>query len=314
MRIGIITNLNSRRNRRGPREIERLRGMLGTGDRLEATAQVSDLPAVLASMRDDGIEVLGLHGGDGTNYHTLSAALQLWGDHPFPRVAFLRGGTMNTVSNSFGGWGTPVEVLRAVLSDRAAGVATPIVERRPLMARVGNETHYAFIFGCGVVSNFLEAYYTYADPSPTVAALVLSRGVAASLTGAPFAAQLARPIVCHVQRDGAPWVDGSFLTILASTQAEVGLGFTPFPRCAESLDHFQVLTFDPPLTRVARLLPSIRLGRDLVDEGVRSELAREITIHSDTPVQFMLDGDFCTAPDGLQLGLGPLLRILVPRR
>jgi len=57
------------------------------------------------------IDVLGISGGDGTNHVTITGFLDVYGSEqggggttptPLPQIAFLRGGTMNTVANSVG--------------------------------------------------------------------------------------------------------------------------------------------------------------------------------------------------------------------
>ena len=49
-----------------------------------------------------GIELVASAGGDGTNHQTISGLVHTYGDAKLPYFAMLRGGTMNTVANSFG--------------------------------------------------------------------------------------------------------------------------------------------------------------------------------------------------------------------
>src|SRR6185295_9117190 len=61
-----------------------------------------DLARIAEDFRKLGIEVLGIAGGDGTNYVTITGFLGVYEDEPLPPLAFLRGGTFNTVANSVG--------------------------------------------------------------------------------------------------------------------------------------------------------------------------------------------------------------------
>ena len=66
-----------------------------------------NLGEVLAGLRpvvpDGGlVYVLGIAGGDGTNHVTITGFLEVWEDEPLPPLAFLRGGTFNTVANAVG--------------------------------------------------------------------------------------------------------------------------------------------------------------------------------------------------------------------
>jgi diacylglycerol kinase (ATP) len=107
MGIGVISNPNSRRNRRYPEQMNRLAYLLGEDDQGVTTRSAEDVVDVAKRFRDAEIDILALNGGDGTNHVTLTTFIEVYGDQPLPMVALLRGGTMNTVSNPSGSAATP---------------------------------------------------------------------------------------------------------------------------------------------------------------------------------------------------------------
>src|SRR6516165_1310510 len=100
--IGLITNPRSRVNQRDPGRALRLSYLVGRHGNAEATRSLDDLYRVCEEFKKERIDVLGISGGDGTLHHTLTAMIKTYADQPLPRIAILRGGTMNTVANSLG--------------------------------------------------------------------------------------------------------------------------------------------------------------------------------------------------------------------
>ena len=101
------------------------------------TASLDDLPAAAESLFADGIELLGINGGDGTVHLTLTALLRAAAGRPLPALALLPGGT--TSMSARGVNGGPVSFNRALdallsgmelpaLTDSGVSEAAPSVE------------------------------------------------------------------------------------------------------------------------------------------------------------------------------------------
>ncbi len=87
-------------------------------------------------------------------------------------VAILRGGTMNTVAASFGIRGATPRLLFELIDKHKRG--RPSTGSPSACSGVGDA--YGFIFGNGLIYNFLEAYYETGNPIPAVAASIVARG------------------------------------------------------------------------------------------------------------------------------------------
>src|ERR1700733_419066 len=100
--IGVVLNPRSRRNLRDPRAASRLARALGDHGVVREARTLDDLYRIAEDFKKLQIDVLGISGGDGTNHVTLTGFINVYAGNQLPQIAFLRGGTMNTVANSVG--------------------------------------------------------------------------------------------------------------------------------------------------------------------------------------------------------------------
>jgi diacylglycerol kinase family enzyme len=312
--IGVISNANSRRNRRDPRLAARLAEIAGPNAIVRATRTRDDLARAVVEFRDAGVGVIAINGGDGTNHVTLTEMIARWGQAPLPQVAILRGGTMNTVSNSFHIRGTPEKILRWVVSSLGASERLPGVPRRILRITATDAVRYGFIFGNGIVYNFLEEYYRPAEPTPVVAATTLARAVGSVVTQGALSKRLFRRLDARASVDGRPWVDGPFIGVLASSTEQIGLGFRPWHRCTEDLDGFHTIAVRGDLPGIVRELGNIRFGKPVRNPDWADAVCRTLRIDAPDLLEYVIDGDLYQTHESVTVEAGPMLHLAVPER
>jgi diacylglycerol kinase family enzyme len=312
--IGVITNPRSKANRRDPAGMDRLGYLLGTRGEAEATGSLDDLYRVAEQFKAANIDVLGINGGDGTISVTLTAFIEVYGDAPLPRVAILRGGTLNTIAKGLGIRGTPQAILYEVIERYHSGAELRTIERPILRIEPpGGPARYGFIFGNGIVANFLEAYYATGKPSPMTGALVLARGILSGLWGGPYIRRLFRRFQGRVTVDGVAWERGDYATITGATVPEIGLGFAPYARCFESLERFPLLGFTCSPMGLVASLPRVYKGQPVRADRAITVLARELLIETTAAAPYTIDGDLLSQPPGpLRVATGPRIRLIVP--
>ncbi|MSP63540.1 MAG: diacylglycerol kinase [Myxococcales bacterium] len=302
--IGVITNPRSRANKRDPASMRRLGYLIGSRGAAAATHSLDDLYRVAEEFKKEEIEFLGINGGDGTIHHTLTAFIKVYGQKPLPQVAILRGGTMNTIANSLGIKGDPAKLLFELV-DRYHNHDPMDVFEKEILA-VGDA--YGFIFGNGVVFNFLDAYYSSGRPSPTAGLKLLLRGVLSALVGGKLARQLTGRFRGQVTVDGDRWACEDFMTVAASCVEQIGLGFKPFYRCEERPHHFAILGIHTHSTiGLVAELPRVLRGKPMRRDKVIDQVAREVLFESDGEVKYTVDGDTYTTQGSLRLRTGPRL-------
>ena len=190
--IGVVLNPKSGKNRRDPGAARRLAKTLGDAGIVREAHSLDELYRIAEDFQRLEIDVLGISGGDGTNHVTLTGFIDVYKTKSLPQVAFLRGGTMNTVANSIGiPRGKPEGLLGRLIHAYADRSANPLanVERRVM--RIG--TTYGFLFGTGAVHGFLAEYYRNGGgrPSSIVAAKTLLSGVGSALVGGEIVSRIA---------------------------------------------------------------------------------------------------------------------------
>jgi diacylglycerol kinase (ATP) len=304
--IGLITNPRSRVNKRDPSRIRRLGYLVGSHGSAEATRSLDDLQRACEDFHKERIEILGISGGDGTLHHTLTAMIRAYGDDPLPPVAILRGGTMNTVATSFGIRGETPRLLFELIDKHKRGVAFDVFPRRLL--RIGDA--FGFIFGNGLIYNFLEAYYESGNPSPAVAARLVAQGSASSIVGGALARRLYRRVSARVTVDGETWARRDFGVIAAAVVEQIGLGFRPFYRLHDQPDCFQILGIHTDVFGFVSELPRIRAGAPMRRDKVIDSLARRVLMESDEEIGYTVDGDTYVARGSLELSMGPTVRLI----
>lgn len=318
--IGVLSNPRSRQNRRRPRLIDRLREVaapLGDGAIVRSTASPEELQDAVRLFRERRIDVLALNGGDGTNHVSLTEVIAAWGDQPLPKIALLRGGTMNTVARGMGiRSGRPEQLLAGLCAASAAG--EPIDEVDFDVLRVQSEaaqrSQYGFIFGNGAFAGFLEVYYSYPEPSPWVAAKTLGRVMTAVVTGGELRQRLFGKVEVELSWDGEPPEAAEILAVCAATEPEVGLGFAPWYRASERPGTLHGLAIGCSPWALLGLMPRMYAAKPTDHPAIVDRVCERLEIRSERPLPFIIDGDYHPPTRAITLSTGPRLTILRPPR
>lgn len=310
-RIGVITNRHAQTNRSRPSTLNALDELLDSKDVHITSESLEELDQKVAQLAADEIEVVAVNGGDGSIRAVLTRVLEHYPEHRLPTLALLRGGTMNTISNSFGIRGRPPGILKRMIERRNKSQPLRTTPRAPLRIDDGVRVQSGFIFGTGLVYNYLEEYYAQPKVSPLVAAKVLAHGAASAMVGGRFGKRLARTLDARLVVDGVDWLDDSFITIIASTTSQLGLGFAPLSRVTEDLSRFEALALSAPLRRVTRALPRLRKGQLPGEVGFANTTTTRMTIQSEAEIEYDIDGDLFTTQEELEIRIGPLMEIVI---
>lgn len=303
--IGVVINPYARRHRGDPTVGRRLARIVGERGVVVEPRGWDSLLRVAEDFRRQGIDVLATGGGDGTTSLTLSAFHQVYGDEPLPKIAMLRGGTMNTIANSVGlpriG---PTRLLEALVERHAQGL--PLESARRVALRVGHLL--GFLFGTGISHGFLEEYYSRgeAGPSPITAARTLAAIASSIVVRGETAQRVTSPVETVLSVDDERWPLQPYLGIMAGTVEQAGLGFRPFFRSGEEVEAFHLVAIHGHPMQVLARLWRVRLGQPLGEAAARERLATRAEL--DCPVgrvRYFLDGDLHDSPSPLTLEVGP---------
>ncbi len=310
--IGVVLNPKSRKNLRDPRAARRLAHTLGDHGVVREARSIDDLHRIAEDFKRLGIDVLGISGGDGTNHVTLTGFIDVYRGSALPQIAFLRGGTMNTVANSVGVTrGRPEGLLLRVMRSYVARASRPLVNVERHVARIGD--HYGFLFGVGVVHGFLAEYYREGPPDPVVAAKTLLRGVGSALVGGDVIRRMAAPFRGSVAfDDGAVWEERDYITVAGGTIDHIGLNFRPFYRYAEREGCFHLLGIHTTPVGLVRDLPRVLQAKPMrPGKTYEAVVPRAVLRAKSGVISYMIDGDLHEKKGELAISCGPRVKIIV---
>ncbi len=311
-RIVVISNPQSGRNRRDPKLAARLRALLPAPHVLLEPVDPAHADTLATELLTAGdLDLLCVNGGDGTLAHVLSSMARVWGDRPLPPVGILRGGTMNTVAHGIGLRGRPEAILKRIVARHAAGAEQPLAHRHLLRIRDGlGRDRYGFLFGNGVISNFLEAYYQHPQPGPVWAARLLLRAILSGLTGGALAARITAPVDVRVSLDGRPWKPRRFLSVAAGTVDDLGLGFRPFWAVLDHPGRMQALGFACSPSALAVRIPRTLWAGPWNHPDIVDQVGTRLVLEADRPITYMIEGDFHRGGQRVQVDIGPQVRLV----
>lgn len=307
--IVVFVNPGSRANRKDPGCADRFAKLLGDAGRVAAPAGLDKLADEARRAAGEAPSVIAIHGGDGTLHRTLSALLSAYGATPLPPIAILIGGTMNVVASSLGLRAKPEVFLAAVVEAERAGTPMATLERRCL--QVGE--HYGFIFGNGLLSNFLEEYYARGSYGAWRAVWVVARTVFSLVTTQRYARRILRRFCGLLEIDGDPLPRRQLTGIGAATVTEVGFRMKLHHRADDDPDRMGGLAIHGGALSLLLDVLDVRLGRGLSPKRATSFVAKHLCIEPEAPEHtYTLDGDLYTDRGPLTVQVGPLLRLIKP--
>lgn len=303
--IGIILNPHSRSNRKNPERITRLGFIVGDKGSCRQTHDVLDIPEIIHEFKEKRIDILGISGGDGTNHCTLTTMIKEYGDVPLPKIAFLRGGTMNAIANILGIHGSPEQILSNLILKyhEEEEFETTEVDLIEINGR------YGFLFGNGLVSRFIELYYKNKG-GPAHAFVLLMKVIGTALFGTQLIRDLCERFNARVVVDGVEWGYKNFVFIGAGTVESFNFGFRPLYRARKNPGLFQIIGGSGTPLQILGTFPMILMSR-LSQKHFEDSVCKEADIYLDEPQSYMFDGDMQEPTTHIKIKTGPRLTIIV---
>jgi diacylglycerol kinase family enzyme len=305
--IGVINNPYSRKNKKNPEWLDGLGCIIGNQGTSAATKDVEDIHGMIRLFKEQEIDILAINGGDGSNSLVLTSLIEQYQDQKLPKIALLRGGTMNVVANSCGVKGTSVGLTIDLVEKYREGIPFETTWRDTLEI----EGRYGFVFGNGFIYSFLEALYNTGKKSTWTASKLLTKGALSSVSKGSFAEDLFRPVRAKVKADGQELPQHTFSAITAGTVEQIGMNFKPFYRCEEQPKTFHMIGILCSPASFVAAMPKIYMGKKVDPKKVVEVVAHEVLLESDDPLSYTLDGENYSTGNTLKISTGPRLQIIV---
>jgi diacylglycerol kinase (ATP) len=313
--IPVFVNPSARANRRNPRLAARFQAIVGSDGRVLAPRSLDELGQMAAELRAAPPPVIAIHGGDGTLHKTLTALIAAWKEAPLPPVAILCGGTMNVVATSLGLRERPEAMLGQLVDALRTGRAQATLRKRTIKVHDPSGARYGFIFGNGLLANFLTEYYGPNGYGPMRAVWIITRCLFSALVGGPFSRRLFRRFEGVVKVDGQALSWPEFSSIGAAFVREVGLGFKLYDRAHDDPDRFGVLAIHAGPLALLPYLPAVHAGKGISPERAFSSVASTLDVSSPASrMTYTIDGDLYHTSSPIHVSVGPAIEIVKPER
>lgn len=307
--IGVIINPHSRSHRRDPSKADRLGFIVGDKGSCHTTHTLKDVEDLASEFRDRNIEILGISGGDGTIHKTLTSFIKIYENKPLPKIALLRGGTMNNLANTLNIKGMPERILSNIILKYHGDV--PFVETEIDLMRVNND--YGFLFGAGLVSRFIEIYnrHSNGDPTPWFAFKLLTKSVLSSIFLTKLSLHLCERVDAKITMDGKPAPFKNYMMLIAGTTESLGLHFTPLYRARSVPGQFQLVAISTTPRRLLASFPAAILGRPADSDDYYDVVGSRAVIEYANPQKYVVDGDLPEETSRIEISVAQRLKIIV---
>ena len=306
--LAVLVNRRARAVQRDPALVSRLERALGSRGVLFATDDEAALPAVARQIHAAGATVLGLVGGDGTTM-VLSSLQAAYGAAPLPRIAFLRGGTVNTVANNFGVRGRPERLLARLLDDleRVGGDGASL-DARPNETLTANG-RTGFLFGAAMGGRFLEAYYEDGPPTALHAATLSARTLASIFVWGKLARRLFAETPVRLVTDGEEQAIRRPRLLVAATVPDMGVGFRIAWQAGRAPGRFHLIASELSTFQLGWQSHRVLRARPLVGQPHLDRLCERVDITFEHEEPYTLDGELFRTGH-VALSTGPRVEIV----
>jgi len=285
--------------------------VLGETGRVIASRSLDELAVSAATLAAAPPRVIAVHGGDGTLHVTMTALIHAFAGQPLPPIAILGGGTMNVVTGSLQIRVPPLDYLDRLAAAMRAGKDLTTIQRRCL--RVGDR--YGFVFGNGILANFLVEYYQGHSYGPLRALLLMVRILASAMVRGTLMRRIFKRFRGKVVVDDKTLEFPDLMAVGAGFVREVGLGFKLFDRADDDPNRFAVLAIHSGALALFPDLWAVRNGRGISPSRAFSGIANCLEITGQDPeMAYTIDGDIYRASAPLPVTPGPHIAIVDPRR
>lgn len=304
--IGIIANPHSKLNKRNPWRKNLLSYIVGEQGQLEVTDSLEELSKVANDFHQKNIEILGINGGDGTISQTLTAIIREYGEKPLPRIAILKGGTMNMLAANLGIRGAPEQVLYRLVENYSREAKLPTTR----MSTLKINDHYGFLFGNGVASNFLNLFYQNKS-GPLGVCLLIAKIFVSRFSKKLLYHQIFQTVPTSIATDESEASDLMCSAVFCATVQKMPMGLKMFPLAKNH--KLQVSAFHGHVDKQVWQLPkAIIKSANKEYPGRKILTGTEARIVRPSPYSYTLDGELfeCDSQE-LRIELGPQIDFIV---
>lgn len=340
MKIGVITNPKSRKNRGHPDRAERLQSILGNLGEVHATESVDSIKPILREFLRKRARYWVADGGDGALHWMLRMGMEVLEEEefagkniPLPLLP-TNGGTIDFVAQNVGIKGNAESILTRLRGLVESGGSIEEIEVDSMLIEgiqetdAGEASFRTYGFACaagGVGQRFFSKYYADTDPNARTIVKVVGKTLASlpvalsPLRRVPgmsrnlgrYAREMLEPARARVTMDGMILPDETFTGVhIASMSINLGNVFRFFGKAEEPGMMHALMGSPSPMAMVFNL-PRMTLGKELRGKKIIDRPCRELTMEAlgDELLAPVIDGEYYRDLRKVSFKIGPRIRI-----
>jgi diacylglycerol kinase family enzyme len=309
MVLPIFVNPLSRQHKKNPYLAEEYRNCCDGRVEILKPASFKELALAAEMCKKKKYPCIAISGGDGTIHQVITALIRAYKKTALPGILLLGDGTMNNIANSIGIRKGGKKILCRYFEKKNK----PMFQKR-LTIKIDDK--YCFLFGCGLVSNFLnEAYKGNKGFLRNLATIQLGirEAIKSIFITRTDSFKLLKPLIAQVYVSGTLLPIDKIVVLLAGTVEKIGMGFSPLYKAKKDKKSFHLLLSGAPATLILINILPIALGKGLLftDKRYIDRVVPGFEIHSQTQFDYTMDGDMYVAEGVLKIKTGSEVQFII---
>ena len=304
-RIGILINPNAKKFRTRKSSLKNYTNIHSESLLIRATESEDDIHKVINEFKDRDCDYIGVAGGDGTLHLAVTEMINIFGAGKVPPLLILREGTMDNVARTIQLQGRGPDLIKRLLWAIENKKEIKIHKRDTIKIN----DRYCFLFGTGIVTNFLNEAYNGKEKgffrNIQVGLSAFIEGLRNEENGKIFN-RMYGEIYIDGKKLGINTVNG----ILAGTVEHIGMGFSPLISASKEKKSFQVIITAMQPLRMIKNINRLRTGKSIDDQGYYNTICRKIKLFFPGDFDYTMDGDMYKGCDELLIETGPTINLI----
>ncbi len=303
-KIGILINPNAKKFRTKKSSLKNYTNIQSDNLLIKLTKNIDDIQNIIKEFKNNSCDYIGIAGGDGTLHLAVTELINLYGEHT-PPILILREGTMNNVARTIKLQGKGPDLIKRLLWSINNKKEIEIHQRNTI--KINDK--YCFLFGTGLVTNFLNEVYSGKEKgfirNIQVALSAFYEGLKNTEDGKIF-----NWMHGEIQIDKNTIEINPVNGILAGTVEHIGMGFSPLSMASKEEDRFQVIIAAMAPGKLLKNINRLRTGNTINDKGYYNTLCKTIRLVYPGEFDYTMDGDIYKADKELLVETGPPVKLI----
>lgn len=315
LRTCIVNNMNAAKNKKYRYNKTKFESVVNKGTFIIDSYSLKDINSIVDLIKNEGINLLLLNGGDGTLQITLTELLKHLPHDKIPILLPLRGGTMNMVANNLGIRRTPIETVRIMMKHiQAFNNGEEQLSTVPLRIIKINDTkngiRYGFTFSNGIVYKIQKEYYATGNPSFQTAVNLTTTIIGNFIIGTRRGKSFFEKIKADIRIDGKQYPYNTVLLSVASILQKLVLWFKPFYQPEnKGIDNFYFFAVSMNSVSIIANIRALSTGK-LLHERMFNGIAHRVYIQAEGG--YGIDGELThDANTEVTIEEGPIINFIV---